>query len=122
MTDAQFHALFGDALTCSDRDTFISDWTLSSVWGDAPDSDIPADRIDEIGRIWDVAHMTIRDIRKITGLSQARFAERYCIPRRSVENWESETCDCPAYLRLLLAKVVGAYDRHYEKEDYGKKE
>ena len=116
MTDAQFRELFGDALTCADRDAFISEWALSSLWGDAPDSDIPADRIDEIGRIWDVAHMTIRDIRQSTGLSQARFAERYCIPRRSVENWESGTCDCPAYLRLLLAQVSGAYERHYGRE------
>lgn len=113
MTDVQFREVFSGALDSADRDAFVSDWALSSIWGDAPDSDIPAARIDEIGRVWDVAHMTIRDIRQQTGLSQVKFAERYCIPRRSVEDWESGARTCPAYLRLLLAQVAGVYERHY---------
>lgn len=107
--DKLFYTLFAEALASPDRDAFVSDWSLSSVWDDAPDADIPADRIDALQRLWDAAHLTIRDIRQHTGLSQAAFATRYCIPRRSVENWESGASSCPDYLRLLLAQSVGLY-------------
>lgn len=111
MTDKQFCTIFAEAIATADRGVFVSDWSLSSVWDDAPDADIPADRLDMLGQLWDVAHLTIRDIRQHTGLSQAAFATRYCIPRRTVENWESGTSSCPDYLRLLLARDVGLYVR-----------
>ena len=107
MTDKQFQTVFLDALSVPDRDAFVSDWALSSAWGDDPDAEIPGDRLDQLGEIWDVEHLSIRDIRAKTGLSQAAFAVRYCIPVRSVENWESGSRACPEYLRLLLAQSVG---------------
>lgn len=110
-TDKLFYTLFGEAITSPDRDAFVSDWSLSSVWGDAPDADIPADRIDMLARLWDAAHLTIRDIRAHTGLSQAAFSTRYCIPVRTVEDWERGVRNCPDYLRLLLAQATGAYQR-----------
>lgn len=59
----------------------------------------------------DAASLTIKDIRTATGLSQAAFAKRFSIPRRTVENWESGTNVCPIYVRLLLAQAVGLYER-----------
>lgn len=111
MTDKQFCALFSAALSSPDRDAYVSDWTLSSAWDDAPDADTHADRIDVLARIWDAAHLTIRDIRAHAGLSQAAFAARFCVPRRTIENWESGDRQCPDYLRLLLAQAVGVYTR-----------
>lgn len=113
MIDKLFCTLFSAALAAADRDAFVSDWSLSSVWGDAPapDADIPAERIDTLERLWDVAHLTIRDIRQHTGLSQAAFATRYCIPTRTLEDWERGARSCPDYLRLLLAQATGAYQR-----------
>jgi hypothetical protein len=111
MTDKLFCTLFAAALTSADRDAFISDWSLSSVWDDAPDADIPAGRIDLLARLWDAAHLTIRDIRQHTGLSQAAFATRYCIPTRTLEDWERGARSCPDYLRLLLTQAVGLYTR-----------
>lgn len=114
MTDKQFYSIFSDALSneSASREAFVSDWALSSIWDDG--QDIPEDRIAEIGDIWDVAHLTICDIRQHTGLSQAKFATRFCIPRRSVEDWESGARKCPDYLRLLLAQTVGLYnDRRF---------
>lgn len=110
-TDKLFYTLFGDAITSPDRDAFVSDWSLSSVWGDAPDANIPADRIDLLARLWDAAHLTIRDIRQHTGLSQAAFSTRYCIPTRTLEDWERGARSCPDYLRLLLAQATGLYIR-----------
>lgn len=111
MTDKLFCTLFAAALTSAERDAFVSDWSLSSVWGDAPDADIPAGRIDLLARLWDAAHLAIRDIRQHTGLSQAAFAARYCIPTRTLEDWERGVRSCPDYLRLLLAQATGAYQR-----------
>lgn len=110
-TDKLFYTLFAEALASPDRDAFVSDWSLSSAWGDTPDADIPADRLDMLGQLWDVAHLTIKDIRAHTGLSQAAFATRYCIPTRTLEDWERGVRSCPDYLRLLLAKDVGLYQK-----------
>lgn len=112
-TDKLFYTLFGDAITSPDRDAFVSDWSLSSVWGDVPYADIPAGRIDLLARLWDAAHLTIRDIRQHTGLSQAAFATRYCIPTRTPEDWERGVRSCPDYLRLLLAQSTGLYARPF---------
>lgn len=111
MTDKLFNILWADALTATDRDAYVSDGALSSAWGDAPGDDVPADRLDMLGRLWDAAHLAIKDIRAASGLSQAAFAVRYCIPRRTVENWESGASSCPDYLRLLLAQATGLYRR-----------
>ena len=111
MTDKTFNFLFFDALNRADRDAYVSEWALSSVWGDDPEAESPAARIEMLGQLWDAAHLTIRDIRAHTGLSQAAFAARYCIPRRTVENWESGDRQCAACLRLLLAEAVGLYTR-----------
>ena len=111
MTDKLFNTLWTAALDCADRDTYVSDWALSSAWGDAPEADVPADRVEELGHLWDAAHLTIRDIRAHTGLSQAAFAVQYCIPRRTVETWESGDRQCADYVRLLLAEAAGMYVR-----------
>ena len=111
MTDKLFCALFAAALTAADRDAFVSDWSLSSAWGDALDAGSPTDRIDLLACLWDAAHLTIRDIRAHTGLSQAAFSTRYCIPVRTLEDWERGVRSCPDYLRLLLAQATGLYAR-----------
>lgn len=50
--------------------------------------------------------MTIKEIRKLSGLSQAKFSEKYGIPKRSLENWESGSRKCPDYVTTLLERVV----------------
>ena len=111
MTDKLFNTLWAAALNCADRDAYVSGWALSSAWGDNPEAEIPAARIEALGQLWDAAHLTTRDIRAHAGLSQAAFAVRYCIPRRTVENWESSDHQCADYIRLLLAEAVGLYTR-----------
>lgn len=45
-------------------------------------------------------------IRKASGLTQAAFAERYGIPKRTIENWEGGQREAPAYVLDLLERVV----------------
>lgn len=50
----------------------------------------------------------IRAIRARTGLSQAAFAARYEIPKRTVEAWEMGQRTPPPYVIRLLSEVVPA--------------
>lgn len=111
MTDKQFNALFSMALSSTDRDAFMSDSALPSIWGDQEDAETSPERIAAISGIWDVAHATIRDIRAHAGMTQAAFSTRFCIPRRTIEDWEAGRRSCPDYVRLLLAQAAGMYAR-----------
>lgn len=61
MTDKQFYLIYTEALASADRDAFVSDWSLSTTFGDTFDGDDDAiiSRTEEIGNIWDVAHMSV---------------------------------------------------------------
>lgn len=50
--------------------------------------------------------MTIAEIRNITRLNKTKFAERYNIPYRTLQDWESGKNKPPTYVELLLEKVV----------------
>lgn len=108
MTDRQFNTIFSAALADDDREAFVSDWALSIIWGEdeAATGGELAERAALIGRIWDIAHLTVADIRRHLGLSQSEFALRYCIPYRTVTNWEGRD-SAPAYVVLLLARAAG---------------
>lgn len=55
----------------------------------------------------------VRDIRQRTGLSQAAFAERYEIPKRTIENWEAGKREPPSYVLRMLEILV---DHHWDAE------
>ena len=111
-----FSTIFGDALRVSDRSEFISEYALSSIWNDDPDDDIPSERLHQLGMIWDAAHISIRDIRVATGLSQVKFCEAFAIPLRTIQHWEGGTREAPLYTRLLLANAVGIIDLNEIRE------
>lgn len=103
-------ALWADAQTVSDRDAYVSDWALSSIWGVETGADILAERLEYLGNIWDCAHMRVKDICKAAGLTQAALASRFCIPKRTVENWCSSSTassrQCPDYVRLMMCECL----------------
>lgn len=51
----------------------------------------------------------IKSIRARTGLSQAAFAARYEIPKRTIEAWETGDRCPPPYLIRLLELAVQAF-------------
>ena len=103
-----FYILFSAATKEQDRDRYIAEWSTSSIfYPEAESPDIDADELaDALGNIWDVAHLAARDIRQHMGLTQAAFAERFCVPRRTIENWEYKN-KIPTYYILALAELVG---------------
>lgn len=68
----------------------------------------------ETGQYWEIIEENkMLTIRKRSGLSQAKFGEKYGIPKRTIESWEMGERECPAYVMSLLERVV--------KEDFGQK-
>lgn len=50
--------------------------------------------------------MKIKELRSIAGLSQQAFSDKYNIPKRSIENWESGKRTPPEYVISLLERAV----------------
>ena len=89
MTNEQFSACVSETQNYADRDAYISDLSLSSMWGDTEDAPVPEQRIADLGQIWDAAHRTFRDIAAAAGTSVRQLAMRYAIPRRTAEDWSA---------------------------------
>ena len=105
MTDKRFYTIWNDALTQPSEELFIAEYGYPE-WFDEISSDLD-ETIDTLKRIHRVANMTVRDIISETGLSQAAFARKFCIPRRTIENWACGVNQCPDYVRLLIARQLG---------------
>ena len=111
MNDAQFIFAWREAMTYTDRDAFVSDMALSSVFPAPEDGSIDQDLIDHLGNIWDAAHRSVRQIAADAGLSQRKLAERFGIPYRTMENWCAGTNKCPDYARLMTQESLGLVHR-----------
>ena len=105
MTDTQLAFCVRESAAYESREAFISGLANSSVWGIREDNGIPQALTESLGVVWDAVHRPVREIVAASGLSQAAFAERYCIPKRTVENWCVKSRECPIYLRLLLQRA-----------------
>jgi DNA-binding transcriptional regulator YiaG len=88
------------------RAAFLNNVTLS-IPDDADGCvDLDAEKR-RLAQIWDVAHMTMKEIVDASGLSQTAFAKQAGVPRRTVQDWCGEKRACPAYVRFLLAEHYG---------------
>lgn len=100
-TTAELFAIATDPETS--RAAFLNNATLS-IPDDADGGvDLDAEK-ERLANIWELAHLTMRELVGRTGLSQTAFAKRAGIPRRTVQGWCLGERDCPAYVRFLLAE------------------
>ena len=98
--------LLAETSAYTDQDAYISDMALSSIWGDDPEDEIPAERIELLRRVWDFAHMDFSALRKASGLTQAAMADRFGIPLRTIENWDSGVRTPPGYVLRMMAEIL----------------
>lgn len=105
MTNKQRRDAFSEAFSYTDRDAYLSDLSLSSMWGDGPEDEIPADRLRELGHLWDAANLPMRELLAPCG-TMANAAARFCIPYRTVQDWCADRRQCPPYVRLLIADAL----------------
>lgn len=111
MTDMQFLACYREIKNYNDRDAYVSDMVLSSIWEDAPSDEIPAARANAVGQIWDAAHKSVKQIAADAGLTQRKLAERFCIPVRTIEDWCVGKRTPPDYVRLMMQECLGLLQR-----------
>ena len=102
ITNKQRYESVSEACNYKNIDLYVSDMALSTIWDDPEDSDIPADRIAWLSDIWHVVNESTRWLRQKSGMTQAAFAKRFCIPLRTVENWEGNVSSPPVYVKLLI--------------------
>lgn len=100
MTNAELFTMAANPVTS--HDAFLNNVTLS-----APDSpgyiDLDAEKA-RLSRIWEMAHLSMKELISLTGLSQTAFAKGTGIPLRTVQNWYCGIRECPSYVRFLLAE------------------
>lgn len=85
------------------REAFLNSITLSVPDDAGGCVDLDAEK-ERLSRIWDVAHLSMREMVACTGLSQTAFAKQVGIPLRTVQDWCGEKRACPTYVRFLLAE------------------
>lgn len=107
MTDTQFAACVRECAAYTDPGAYVSDLSQSDIWDDATGSPIPPDRLDQLRAIYTAATRTVREIVSAAGMTQAAFAEHFCIPRRTVEDWCRGVRECPPYTRLMMQRILG---------------
>lgn len=98
----------GEALHSNDREVYVSVWSTSSIWPE--DADLP-EVADKVSGIWDIAHVSVKELLKAAGLTQAKAATHFCIPLRTLEDWSRGARKCPDYLRLMMAEALGLITR-----------
>ena len=106
MTDTQFNLCVRETVNYTDLDAYVSDLSLSTIWGDKDGISDASIRF-ALRSIYTAVNRTPKEIVAASGLSQAAFAERYCIPKRTVEDWCRGVMKCPLYTRLLLQRAEG---------------
>lgn len=85
------------------REVFLNGVTLSVPDDASGCIDLDAEK-ERLSRIWELAHLSMREMVARTGLSQTTFAKRAGVPLRTVQDWCGEKRACPAYVRFLLAE------------------
>lgn len=101
MTNAELFIMAADPATT--HEAFLNNVTLSVPDDAAGCVDLDAEKA-RLSRIWEVAHMSMKELIFLTGLSQTAFAKGAGIPLRTVQNWYGGIRECPAYVRFLLAE------------------
>ena len=103
-TTAELFAMASDPE--ASRVTFLNNVTMTVPDDVSVCIDMDAEK-ERLSVIWDLAHLSMRELISRTGMSQTAFAKCAGIPLRTVQNWCAESRGCPAYVRFLLAEHYG---------------
>ena len=55
--------------------------------------------------------MTIKELRKATGLSQSKFAQYFNIPTRTIQHWEQDISKPPSYIPEMMERILDLEDK-----------
>lgn len=104
-----YNTLLGGAMESPDMDTYIAEWGTSSIFYPDPDDPGPEvqEVVDTLTRIWEVAHITIKDLVAAAGGKMTHLASRFGIPYRTIQDWASGQRQCPGYTLRMMAELLG---------------
>ena len=105
----QYQACIRELSEYSDADAYVSDLALSSIWGDAPETDIPEERIRQLQEIYKAASITVPEISQSAGLNITQMAARFAVPYRTMQDWFSGARSCSLATRLMMLECLGLY-------------
>lgn len=109
MTASDRYTLISAAAETPALDVFLAEWGTSIIFVSPESEDEPdwEEITATLTRIHTAVHMTVKDLLKAAGLTQAAAAERFLIPKRTIENWCSGANACPLYTKLMMAELLG---------------
>lgn len=89
---------------------FVDEWMRLYDWGKEHDLTLDdkssEERAKEYAHIWNVAHMGIKEIRQMAGLTKRMLSQRLDIPYVTIVDWENGE-ECPEYVRFMIALLLG---------------
>lgn len=103
-TTAELFAMASDP--AASRVAFLNNVTITALDDASGCVDLDVEKA-RLSTIWELAHLSMRELVARAGLSQTAFAKGTGIPLRTVQNWCAGSRDCPAYVRFLLAEHYG---------------
>ena len=109
MNSKQYDICIQEAQQYTDRDAYVSDLSLSSMWEDEEGAEVPSYRIRILASIWDAVHRSFREILTDGDVSRTEFSLRFSVPLRTVENWLAGTREPPLYVRLAFQQLLGLH-------------
>lgn len=78
----------------------IPEWILTEVTNDEEKA------VEMIKNIHHITHITAKNLIAESGLTQTRFAERFMIPLRTVQNWCGGQRTMPRYVKFMFATIL----------------
>lgn len=97
-----FLELYEEAKGCANVDEFIDHRENDTALKKTPDENI----VLLLRFIYDVAHMSIREIREYLGMPRPQFCEYYEIKMRTLEDWEYGKNPVPQRLLKLISYTL----------------
>ena len=89
-----------------DRDLFLAEYGIPQwILNEVTDSEGKA--VELITAIHTVVHMTAAELVKASGMTQTKFAARFMIPLRTVQNWVGGQRTMPRYEKFMFATILG---------------
>ena len=59
--------------------------------------------------------MTYKEMRQLSGMTQQKFADFFCVPKRTIENWDAGKAQCKQYLIDLFVYRITHLDQNFER-------
>ena len=108
LTPTKLALLFSEAAASDNRQAFVSDWALSSMWGDPEDREtIPQERIDFLDRLWIVSGWGVSEICFRAAINIRQLEAITLTPYRTLLRWNSEDEKFSARERFLILSHLG---------------